>query len=99
MDAKEYFESKRGCQEYIFGKSEMIEFADIYHAERSKEEAAVVLGILSGASKVYGGGYSDEKRDAFKHGVETAYNCIEAYFKKGMDSQNAANFASGKEEG
>ncbi len=39
MDAKEYFESKRGCQKYIFGKSEMIEFADIYHAERSKEEA------------------------------------------------------------
>ena len=38
MDAKELFESKK-CQPSIFGKYDMIEFAESYHQAKSKEEA------------------------------------------------------------
>ena len=47
MDAKKYFESTKGCQKYIFGKAEMIEFAEAYHAERSKEETYEMLNSAS----------------------------------------------------
>lgn len=70
---------------------------DEYAQQVSRDNEQKILTILQGAKVTYAGGHHEENtRSAFKHGIQTTINCVEAYIERGMkDTQNVANYLIG----